>query len=56
LAAVAFNAAWIKYLPEFILKKLESLHGLQAILAIPMKTAFTNPPLLFDLNQQEFCR
>jgi PST family polysaccharide transporter len=27
------NAAWVKYLPEFIRVKLESRHGLQAILA-----------------------
>ncbi len=27
------NAAWIKYLPRFIREKLESRHGLQAILA-----------------------
>jgi nucleoside-diphosphate-sugar epimerase len=42
------NAAWIKYLPEFIRNKLESRHGLQAILAIPVKTAFTTPAPLFD--------
>jgi hypothetical protein len=35
------NAAWVKYLPGFIREKLESRHGLQAILAIPVKTAFT---------------
>jgi hypothetical protein len=35
------NAAGIKYLPAFIREKLESRHGLQAILAIPVKTAFT---------------
>ena len=27
------NAAWVKYLPEFIREKLKSRHGLQAILA-----------------------
>jgi len=35
------NAAEIKYLPEFIREKLESRHGLQAILAIPVRPAFT---------------
>ncbi len=35
------NAAWIKYLPKFIRGKLKSRHGLQAILSIPVKTAFT---------------
>jgi hypothetical protein len=59
------NAALIKYLPELIREKLETGHGLRAILAIPVKTTFTwecidarkhgiwTRPSLFDLNQRE---
>ena len=34
------NTARVKYLPKFICENLEACHGIQAILAIPMKSAF----------------